>query len=175
MGRQMNCNRSPDLIAPAAHKPAAAITRSSAYLHPGHVVTSAEPCEVTTILGSCVSVCMWDPVLRVGGVNHYLLPFRRASGQSSPRFGNVAIARLIEELGALGSAKKRLQAKVFGGAYIFPGFKTIDDHLGANNAEFALQALGEEGIPVISHDIGGPQGRKLRFHTDTGDAWVKLI
>jgi len=164
-----------DLTSSPANGSAEARCRTSAYLHPGQVITSAEPCEITTILGSCVSVCLWDPSLRTGGVNHYLLPWGHRHDESSNRFGNYAIARLMQEMIDRGSIKSNLQAKVFGGAYIFAGFKRFADHLGANNSAVALQILEEEGVPVVNLDIDGPKGRKLRFHTDTGDAWIRLI
>jgi len=151
------------------------VARAAVYLHPGQVFVSPQPAEVTTILGSCVAVCVFDPVLRVGGTNHYLLPHWVGNGTSSPRFGNVAVRCLIEKMLALGVQKQNLQAKVFGGACVIDAFHGRGDHLGTKNAELALKALRQEGIPVVADDVGGRRGRKVIFHTDTGVALVRLI
>ena len=150
-------------------------TRGSVYLHSGHLHASKEPSTITTILGSCVAVCMWDAVEGVGGATHYLLPNRVGGHYASVRFGNCAIEQLIGKLLALGGLHGNLQAKIFGGACIFAGFKSLDEQLGTRNVEVAVQTLETEGIPIITHDTGGGQGRKLIFNTDSGDAWVKLL
>jgi len=150
-------------------------TRRAVYLHPGQVFVSPAPTEVTTILGSCVAVCVFDPVLRVGGTNHYLLPHWVGDGLSSTRFGNVAVRCLIDKMLALGGRKQSLQAKVFGGACMVDAFEDGGGRLGAKNADLALRILRQEGIPVVAEDVGGRRGRKVIFHTDTGVALVRLI
>lgn len=149
--------------------------RVKVYLLPGQLFASPEPCAVTTILGSCVAVCVWDRVLRIGGINHYLLPFWVGNGLASPRFGNVAVQRLIEKLLALGCQKQHLQAKLFGGACVIEAFHNRDNHLGMKNIQVARKVLETQGVPVIGEDVGGRQGRKLIFHTDEGTALVKLL
>lgn len=149
--------------------------RRTVYLHPGQVFVSCDPTEVTTILGSCVAVCVFDPVLRLGGTNHYLLPHWVGNGLSSTRFGNVAVRSLIDKMLALGGQKQNLQAKVFGGACVVDAFRGRGDHLGTKNADLALRTLRQEGIPVVADDLGGRRGRKVIFHTDTGVALVRLI
>ena len=151
------------------------MNRKSVYIHSGQLYASGEPSTITTILGSCVAVCMWDPTSGIGGATHYLLPYRVSAQQSSPRFGNFAIELLISQLADLGASRRDLQSKVFGGACIFAGFKSIDEQLGTKNVDIALSMLEQADIPVITHDIGGPRGRKLIFNTDSGDAWVKLL
>lgn len=145
------------------------------YLHPGEVFAAADPSVVTTILGSCVAACIWDPARRVGGANHYLLPYWVGNGFSSARFGNVAVHDLVERLLRLGSRKSDLQAKVFGGACVIDAFAGRGEHLGTKNVEMGLKALRHEGIPVVAEDVGGRRGRRIVFHTDTGVALVKLI
>jgi chemotaxis protein CheD len=139
------------------------------------VFASGEPAEVTTILGSCVAVCLWDRRLRVGGANHFLLPHGAGGGNDSARFGNVAVERLIMELVALGSQKVDLQAKVFGGAAVIEAFRGREGHLGSNNVELARALLMEHGIPIVAEDVGGHRGRKVIFQTDSGIALVRLI
>ncbi len=149
--------------------------RASLYLHPGHIFVSTEPTVVKTILGSCVSVCLYDPVLRGGGMNHYLLPFGDVEGLSPARFGNVAIKILISKLSELGSKKSNLQAKIFGGACVLDAFRQRGDHLGLKNIEMARRILADEQIPVVSEDVGENHGRKLIFHVDEGIVMVKRL
>ena len=149
--------------------------RAAFYLHPGRIFAAAEPYEVTTILGSCVAVCIWDPLRCVGGVSHYQLPSWVGSAQSSPKFGNVAVGQLIERILELGGAKQNLQAKIFGGACVIEAFRRIDGHLGSMNVQMAVTLLGSAGILVAAEDVGGQRGRKLVFHTDDGAAWIKTL
>ena len=150
-------------------------SRTPTYLHPGQVFVSATPAEVTTILGSCVAVCVWDRALRVGGANHYLLPHGVESGPSPARFGDVALRRLIDGVLALGCQRRNLEAKVFGGACVLEALRGKGRHLGRKNVEMALAVLRQEGIPVVAEDTGGGRGRKIVFHTDDGAAWVKRL
>ena len=145
------------------------------YLQPGQVYAAAQPSAVTTVLGSCVAVCLWDPIECVGGMNHYLLPFFAGAGQGSPRFGNAAMTQLVERLVALGAVRGRLQAKVFGGACVLEAFQARQGHLGEKNAAVAFKLLEELAISVVSRDVGGQSGRKLVFHTDQGTAWVAKL
>jgi chemotaxis protein CheD len=143
-----------------------------AYLAPGRLFASAEDAQVTTILGSCVAVCLWDPQAEVGGMNHFLLPSGRPA---SPRFGDSAVALLIGRLLELGAHRGRLSAKVFGGACVLEAFRAGEWSLGARNVEIAREELAAAGIPVVGEDVGGDRGRKLVFHVRTGSAWVRAI
>ena len=145
------------------------------YLQPGQLYASAQASAVTTVLGSCVAICLFDPVAEVGGMNHYLLPFFAGAGKGTPRFGNVAMAQLLERLLASGAVRGRLQAKVFGGACVLEAFQARQGHLGEKNASVAFRLLEEHAIPVVSSDVGGRSGRKLIFHSDTGSAWVARL
>lgn len=155
--------------------PSPSSQRATAYLHPGQLFASPEGCAVTTILGSCVAVCLWDPVTRIGGINHFLLPSFSGEGVASPRFGNVAIRELLDQLAQMGSQKHNLLAKIFGGACVLEAFRNRQHHLGTKNIEVAQQMLEAESIPLVGHDVGGQRGRKLIFHTDDGSAWVKAL
>ncbi len=148
---------------------------ATAYLHPGQLFVSAESYAVTTILGSCVAVCLWDPATKIGGINHFLLPSFSGEGVASPRFGNVAIKELLDELARLGSQKHNLLAKIFGGACVLEAFRNRQNHLGMKNIEIARELLESESIPLVGHDVGGQRGRKLIFHTADGAAWVKPL
>jgi chemotaxis protein CheD len=147
--------------------------RARVYLHAGQVFASAEPCEVSTVLGSCVGVVLVDPVRFVGGASHYLLPFDD-QGRSA-RFGNGAITELLARMLALGSRKRDLEAKVFGGASMLSQTRPEVQTLGSKNVEVARQRLSAESIPVVAEDVGGYVGRKLVFLTDLGHIWVKKL
>jgi len=148
--------------------------RQRAYLLPGQFHVSAEPCQIKTILGSCVSICLWDTRRAAGGMNHFLLPSAR-EGQPSLRFGDVATAALLEKLLWVGCRVENLTAKVFGGAAIFQNQNRYAVSLGARNVTAALELLKNAGIPVVAQQTGGSHGRKLIFNTDDGAAWSKRV
>lgn len=150
-------------------------TLRAAYLHAGHIIVSRDPCRVTTVLGSCVAVGLWDPAAGVGGLNHFLLPERLANGAASPRFGNVAVRELIEGVIAAGGHRRALQAKLFGGACVLRAFRKGGWHLGSTNVDVARRMLREEGIPIAAEDVEGTRGRKLIFQTHDGAAWVRSL
>lgn len=150
-------------------------TLQAAYLHAGHILVSRDPCRITTVLGSCVAVGIWDDVTHVGGLNHFLLPHRLPTGAASPRFGNIAVHALVEGVIAAGGRRQSLQAKVFGGACVLRAFREGGWHLGSKNVEVARSMLLEEGIPIAAEDVEGPRGRKLIFQTHDGAAWVRSL
>jgi chemotaxis protein CheD len=143
------------------------------HLHAGQLFASTQACTLSTVLGSCVSVCLIDPVRRSGGANHYLLPMHVVGGHASARFGNVAIEQLVDKMLLLGSRKRDLVAKVFGGASTIGRPET--ESLGWQNVEVARRVLAAQGIAVVAEDVGGARGRKLLFRTDEGHAWVRKL
>lgn len=122
-----------------------------------------------TVLGSCVSACMHDPVRRIGGMNHFLLPDNGEVGDM--RYASAAMERLVNALIKAGAEKARLEAKLFGGARIMPNLPDI----GGRNARSALAFLEGEGIRCRSQSLGGAQARRLRFWPATGRAQQLLI
>ena len=142
----------------------------SVYLHPGQIHTGAHAALVSTILGSCVAVCLWDPVARIGGMNHFLLP----SGKG-PRYGNDAMRQLLDDMTSHGAFVARMVAKVFGGASVIAGFTGSRQAIGTQNVDAAMRFLAAHSIPVRGEQTGGRRGRKLLFHTGTGQAYVKDI
>jgi chemotaxis protein CheD len=149
------------------------VQRRRVYLQGGEIFASAEPAEVSTVLGSCVGVCLFAPAARVGGLNHFLLP--TGPDARSARFGDAAMRLLLEEVLARGARRHELRAKIFGGAAVLGGEARAAPTVGAQNVALAIQALGAAGIPTFDGDVGGTRGRKLVFHTDTGDVWVKTL
>jgi chemotaxis protein CheD len=149
-----------------------AVSAKTLYLQPGQLTVSGGA-HILTIVGSCVAVCLFDPVAGVGGMNHYLLP-RGPRGTDSPRFGEVALPRLLEQMLALGATPATLEAKVFGGARVLAGVPSSRD-LGAENVALALPFLQAQGIAVTARDTGGSRGRKLIFQTSDGVVWLKTF
>jgi chemotaxis protein CheD len=141
------------------------------YLAPGQLFASAERVQVTTILGSCVAVCLFDNEAQVGGVNHFLLPY---GAPPSPRFAEHAVPQLMDRVLALGARRERLRAKLFGGACVLEALRS-SSALGARNVDAARERLAAEGIPVVAEDTGGDLGRKLIFEIQTGSAWIRAI
>jgi chemotaxis protein CheD len=149
-------------------------TGRSQYLAPGQILVCSDSAVISTIVGSCVAVCLSDPVAQIGGMNHFLLPLRVGS-ERSPRFGSVAIPTLIDRLLSAGARRERLEAKVFGGASLVGPRARATDPLGSKNARLAFDLLAEARIPVIAEDVEGTRGRKVLYHTGDGTAWVRLI
>jgi chemotaxis protein CheD len=131
------------------------------------------PMALTTILGSCVAVCLWDIQKHIGGMNHFMLPYFAGSGVKSARFGNIAMQELLDRMTAAGARLPYIRARVFGGSCMFEQMKSND--LGQKNINLALDFLSYRGIDVVQADVGGNRGRKIRFHTDEGDAWLNSI
>jgi chemotaxis protein CheD len=155
--------------------PTEAPRRRGAFLQPGQVAAFAHPAALTTILGSCVSVCLWDARRGQGGMNHFLLPDWAGELDSSARYGDVAVEQLLGKLAALGSPAKDLQAKLFGGACVLEPFRERKRHLGLQNVDAAKRILAEARIEIVAEDTGGDRGRKLVFNTDDGSAFVRRL
>lgn len=126
---------------------------------------------ISTILGSCISVCLWDPEAGVGGMNHLLLPTARQGGGGEATAGAVDLDLLINKMMPLGAVRPRLRAKLFGGSSMLQGRTDI----GARNAEFGRTYLQNEGIPCDAESVGGSQARRLRFWPATGDAQMRFV
>jgi chemotaxis protein CheD len=142
------------------------------FIVPGSLYCTSEPCVVSTVLGSCVSLCLWDSVNRVGGMNHYVLPYAPA-GASGLRYGDVAIEALWHAMERLGTTRRQVRAKVFGGAAVLP--VGHDETVGERNVRLALAWLSDHGIPVISSHTGGQTGLQIRFNTGDGTVTVRSI
>lgn len=145
------------------------------YLYAGQLYVSATPTRITTILGSCLAMGVWDPVTGVGGMNHYMLPQDVGMNCGTPRYARTAIAQLFEQLDAAGANFRRLQAKLFGGACVMASFQSAGMDLGSRNAEVARDYLHKARIPIVVEDLGGTRGRKVIFRTDTGMALVRKV
>jgi len=145
------------------------------YLQPGRLFVSLEPAVITTILGSCVAICLWDATLRAGGMNHYMLPFETSPAGSCARFGSVACRELIRRMIEMGTRRERLRAAVFGGACVVGNIRVAGEHVGTKNVDLADALLAEERILVVHRDVAGRRGRKVCFETDSGRFTVRAL
>ena len=147
---------------------------SKRLLYPADIFVGKFPCTVTTVLGSCISVCLHDPVLGQGAINHFILPHWNGQDLATMKYGNMAIIRILGELLTLESKYENLVAKVFGGAEVLLKAPT-NFHIGKRNAQIAFEILKEFKIPVLHYDVGGNKGRKISFDTFTGEVEFEYI
>jgi chemotaxis protein CheD len=152
-------------------KPEPESTLPRHFLYPGHIFVTKEATAISTILGSCAAVCLWDRRLKVGGINHYLFPEGPEDTPNRLRYGNLANPELLKQLLDLGCDVKDLQAKIFGGACAF----SVDPVLavGSKNVVLAEEFLRDAGIAIVAKDVSGKNGRRLTFNTGDGSVLLK--
>lgn len=126
---------------------------------------------VTTVLGSCVAVCLYDLTSGIGGMNHFLLPEGKSGDLEEVVFGLHAMELLINDMLKRGADKLRMEAKLFGGAQMIDGLSDI----GARNVDFARNFLSDERFPVVGESVGGNKGRRIRFSPSTGSVLQKMV
>jgi chemotaxis protein CheD len=137
----------------------------------GWAVETERP--ISTLLGSCVAVCLYDPKLKLGGMNHFLLPSKRVGAGDDTDVvlaGDFAMEVLVNAMLAKGAHKNRMVAKAFGGGNIVSSIRMA---IGDRNAEFATEWLAREGIPLTASDFGGPWSRKVVCVPNTGEAFCR--
>jgi len=150
------------------------IERLSFNINPGGWAVESER-PIATLLGSCVAVCLYDPKLKIGGMNHFLLPSRgkdHANDTDVILAGDYAMEVLVNALINKGAQKSRLVAKAFGGGTIVTSIRMA---IGERNAEFAKEWLEREGIPLMASDFLGPWSRKVICVPNTGDAYCRRM
>jgi chemotaxis protein CheD len=151
-------------------------------IHPGEHRASASPVVLTTLLGSCVAACLYDPGSRVAGLNHFLLAAPRYARDmpithtEAGRYGINAMELLINEMVKLGARRKSIKAKVFGGGSVVRSLAT-DKFLcvSEQNQRFIREFMATEGMELVSADLGGDRGRVINFHTDSYKVFRKFI
>lgn len=151
-------------------------------LNPGERYASKQPIVISTLLGSCVAACLYDPVAGVAGMNHFLLANRRYSRDmpvsvtEAGRYGINAMELLINDMLHLGASRSRIRAKAFGGGAVLESVAR-DNFLcvGGVNERFIREFLKNEGIPLESDDLGGNRGRVIKFRTDTFAVYRRFI
>jgi chemotaxis protein CheD len=145
----------------------------TAQVLPGEFYVSRGNEIITTVLGSCVSACVRDVELGLGGMNHFMLPADPdpAGQDASARYGEFALERLINQLVKRGGRPDRFEVKIFGGGKVISHMSDI----GRKNVAFVREFLQTEGLTVTSEDVEGKFARRLRYHPQTGQAMVKRL
>lgn len=141
------------------------------FLHPGKVYVTNEPMTITTVLGSCVSVILWDKFQRVGGMNHFILP-RDLHGENSCRYGEVAILRLLRMMREYGSRRGTIGAHIAGGASPVESLRKLKS-IGDQNVFIAKEILNHHRIPILKENTGGAIGYRVRLNTLNGEIVVR--
>lgn len=138
----------------------------------GDTYVTSEPNEVlTTILGSCIAACIRDPASGVGGMNHFLLPDGKAGDRQARCYGINAMELLINDILKHGGDRRRLEAKLFGGANVVAALSDV----GSRNAAFARQFLNDEGITIVGGDVGGNAARRIQYMPASGRARQAVV
>ena len=138
---------------------------------PGEYFVSTEDLVVMTVLGSCISACIWDGKVRAGGMNHFMLP--EGGADTSGRYGSYAMELLINEMMKLGARRESMQAKVFGGGQVMHNFTSLN--VGERNTRFVLDYLQTERIAIVSKDVLDIHPRKVCYFPASGKAMVKRL
>lgn len=147
---------------------------------PGEYYVTHDNELITTVLGSCVSACIRDRELGIGGMNHFMLPVSnygqlKHNNESivgiATRYGNYAMEHLINTILSNGGKRKNLEVKVFGGGKILP---TLTD-VGMKNIDFVLDYIDQEGLNLLSQDLGDIYPRKIIYFPQTGKVGMKKI
>jgi len=136
-----------------------------------YAVTGRTDIVLTAILGSCVAVCLRDPISGIGGMNHFLLPGDK-DGDQSLRYGVHSMELLVNALLTQGGVRQRLEAKLFGGGCVVQG---LSNDIGGKNAEIAQRFLRTEGIACVGQSLGGGHGRRVRYWPVSGRATLQIL
>lgn len=149
-----------------------AVTPSNYFLEPGFVVLPSSPTVISAVLGSAVSVCLYDRKRKIGGMNSFQFPLIRERGKTTTRYGNVAVWTLIQMMIEDGSRIKNLEAQILGGAH---NPEISRKNMGQENIRIARRILAREKITVTSEDTGGIRGRKIVYSTHTNELAVLKV
>lgn len=136
-------------------------------------VSAGPRVEFSTVLGSCVATCLYDPAVELGGMNHFLLsePMSGSLSQADEHYGVYLMEVLINEMLQHGADKRRLKAHLYGGANMHAGMARI----GTMNAEFARRFLANEGIMLVREDLGGNNARRIDFRPASGKVRCRVV
>ena len=143
---------------------------------PGEYYVTSSDMAISTVLGSCVSACIRDKKLNIGGMNHFMLPgnsdvFNPLS--ASARYGSYAMEILINEILKRGASRENLEAKIFGGGNVMEAM--VNSNVGERNAKFVVDYLGFESIPIVAQDLLDTCPRKVIFFPQTGKVLMKRL
>lgn len=140
------------------------------YLQPGFIFVSQEPHNIHTVLGSCISVCLWDNVNMFGGMNHFIYSSCN-SDERNGRYGEVSLPHMLQLMLDMGSKKTNLRAHLIGGARNAHLYSLVGDE----NIVLAEKWLKKSRIPIVVKDVGGEHGRKIVFHNQSGEVYIYRV
>ncbi len=150
----------------------------AAKILPGEYYVTQQEEIITTVLGSCVSACIWDKVLGIGGMNHFMLPLSRDGEwegseliSAATRYGNYAMEHMINDIIKFGGHRKNLAVKIFGGGQIISDMSKI----GQNNVDFVFEYIKSESLELLGKDVGDRYPRKIVFYPLSGRVKVKKL
>ena len=144
-------------------------------IHIGGLHVSNNSVVIDTVLGSCIAACMYDPVAKIGGMNHFMLPEATdPHDPTSTRYGVNAMEMLITDLMKIGARRGRLEAKIFGGGHVLKIRESLDG-VPQRNIDFVREFLSAENLPIVSEDVGGYHPRRVLFQISSGRALVKRL
>jgi chemotaxis receptor (MCP) glutamine deamidase CheD len=143
-------------------------------IHIGGIFASREPAVVRTVLGSCVSACLFDPLTSVGGMNHFMLPEGDHEADTPTRYGVNAMEVLINEIMKMGGERRRLRAKVFGAGHVL-NIQSAGPAVPERNARFVKEYLATEKIPILSQRLGGVNPLQVHFFTHSGKVLLRIL
>lgn len=163
--------------------PDAALILPDLDLQPGELYLARSPSILRTILGSCVGVTFWSAKLGAGALCHGVLPRCPLNRPSSftisegHRYIDFSIRHLAAQFDALGARRDEMEVKLFGGADVLPvsEIQVLRPTVGAQNCQAAMEVLAEEGFKVSACDLGGIRGRRIHFHTGTGEVLLHRL
>jgi chemotaxis protein CheD len=148
-------------------------------LRPGEYAVAGSDCRIRTLLGSCVSITLWHPKLRVGAMSHFMLARRspRIDGPLDARYGEESLQLMLDALARVHVFPAQCEAKIFGGGNMFPEHNPSSGsiHVGRDNGEAARQLLQSHGIHVVSESLFGVGHRQIAFEVASGHVWVRLV
>lgn len=154
----------------------------AAKILPGEFYVSLHGEMIATVLGSCVSACIRDPIAKIGGMNHFMLPIdnknvgkelSEAELSVASRYGDFAMEKLINVIISNGGKRKNLEVKVFGGGRVVSQLHSSD--VGERNIEFVKEYLHYEGLKIVAQDTGDIYPRKVHYYSDTGKVLIKKL
>ena len=151
------------------------------FLQPGEVLVADASCQLRTILGSCVSITLWHPGKRIGGMSHFLLPTQGACAKeldpSRPGYyGDDALRLMLRELKKSGVLPGQCQGKIFGGGNMFPNQMRADSgHVGQRNGKAARALLQQHGVALVAESLFGIGYRQVVFDVNKGDVWCRQV
>lgn len=142
------------------------------FIHVGEIYVAVDDTEIATVLGSCIAVCLYDKVRKISAMNHYLVPLWNGNGLQTPKYGNISIPRMIENLQNIGCNIRNMEAKLFGGANI-NNTQIENMMVGKKNIIIARELLKEYKIPVVAEDVGGNRGRRILMKSESGKVLLR--